>query len=149
MKTYIIQIVGAAILSVFADMLSPAGWKKHMSIITGIILLTIIVTPLANLRGIDIFYDLNGAKTVSEQGTELYGDMLKSAFSKSVAIDVRDRIRNEFSVETVVEAEVETDGNGNIKKILTIRISGKNLKKEIADRISYIYDVDEVILNDG
>ena len=75
--------------------------------------------------------------------------MLKSAFSKSVAIDVRDRIRNEFSVETVVEAEVETDGNGNIKKILTIRISGKNLKKEIADRISYIYDVDEVILNDG
>lgn len=149
MKTYIIQIAGAAILSVFADMFSPGGWKKYMGIITGIILMTVIVAPITGFWGKDVFLGYTESAEYTEQGTQIYGDMLKKEFSKSIAIDVRERIWNEFSVDTVVETEVETDENGNIERILKIIVSGNDLKQEIADRISYIYEVDEVILNDS
>lgn len=147
MKTYIIQIVGAALLAVFADILSPKGWKKYMGIVTGMILLTVIVTPVANLRGVDVLSGYRETDEVISRGNEIYGDMIKNEFSKSVAMDVRERIRREFSQDVSVEVEVEINDKGNIEKILKITISGTGLDKKIADRISYIYDVDEVVLN--
>lgn len=149
MKSYIIQIVGAAILAVFADILSPAGWKKYMGIITGMILLTVIVTPAAKWRGVDILSGYQETDAVLSQGNEIYGDMMKNEFSKSIALDVRERIRQEFSADAVVEAEVEVNERGNIEKILKITITGEGLSRKIADRISFIYDVDEVVLNDA
>lgn len=148
MKTYILRIAGAALLAVFADMFSPSGWKKYMGIVTGIILMIVIVTPIANLKAGNVLGNCSESEEYTNDGTKLYTDMLKREFSKSVALDVRERILNEFSTDTVVEAEIETDDDGNIEKILKITVSGRDLKKEIADRISYIYEVDEVILND-
>ena len=148
MKTYILRIAGAALLAVFADMFSPSGWKKYMGIVTGIILMIVIVTPIANLQAGNVLGNCSESEEYTNDGAKLYADMLKREFSKSVALDVRERILNEFSKDTVVEAEIETDDDGNIEKILKITVSGRDLKKEIADRISYIYEVDEVILND-
>ena len=147
MKAYIIQIVGAALLSVFADMLSPAGWKKYMGIITGIILMTVIITPVAKLNGVDLSLDTNAGEELAVSGEELYSDMLKKEFSKNVALDVKERIRQEFSTEVSVEAQVEVNDKGNIEKISKIIITGKNLNQEMSERICFIYDVDEVVLN--
>lgn len=147
MKTYIIQIVGAALLSVFADMMSPAGWKKYMGIITGIILLTVIITPVARLKGVDILSDYSESRDITLAGDELYSDMLKNEFSKSVALDIKERIRQEFAKEVSVEADVTVNEKGNIDKISSITLTGEGLNEKIAERISFIYDVDEVILN--
>ena len=147
MKAYIIQIVGAALLSVFADMLSPAGWKKYMGIITGIILLTVIITPVARLGGADLLSVTETSEEISVSGEELYSDMLKKEFSKSVALDVKERMRREFSAEVSVEAEVEVNEKGNIDRISKIIVTGKDLNEEMSERISYIYDVGEVVLN--
>lgn len=147
MKSYIIQIVGAALLSVFADILSPSGWKKYMGIITGIILLTVMITPAAKLNGIDIMSGYREAYEVTADGNILYSDMLKREFSKRIAIDVQERIRQEFSAEVSVAADVEVNDRGSIEKIISITISGENVNSKMADRISFIYDVDEVILN--
>lgn len=147
MKSYVIQIVGAALLAVFADILTPDGWKKYMGIITGMILLTVMITPIAKFSGVDVLSGYRDSEEVVSQGQEIYADMIKKEFSKSIALDVKERIRQEFSLDVAVEAEVETNDAGNIEKIIRITITGDSLSEKIADRIKYIYDVDEVLLN--
>ena len=147
MREYILKIVGAAIMAVFVDLLSPVGWKKYLGIISGIIILSVISSPVAELKNIDIMSGYADAQSVEADGLGIYSDMLKSEFSKRVATDVKERVREEFSKDVSVEAEVEVNEKGNIEKISKIIVTGSGLDKKIADRISYIYDVEEVVLN--
>lgn len=150
MKGYIIQIVGGALLAVFADIFSPSGWKKYISTVMGIILITIIMTPVARLKNIDIMSAYSEFGTEEKQtGTEIYADMLKKEFSEKLAVDIKERIRQEFSEDVSVEIIVEMNDNGGIDKISKIIISGIAPDKRISDRISYVYDVDEVVINAG
>lgn len=149
MKAYIIRIVGAAILKIFADVFSPGEWRTNTNIITGIILLTVILSPVAQLKGIDILSGYESTEEVIKNGDEIYADLLKEEFSKTVAKDVKERVRQEFSLDVAVEADVDVDDNGGIEKISRIIISGEEIPQKIAERISFIYDVREVILNES
>ncbi len=142
------QIVGTAILAVFADILSPAGWKKYITIVTGMILLVVIVSPVSKWHSPDIIpdYQLEEEEVVAK-GNEIYKDLIKYEFSKNVAKDIKERIRQEFSKDVLVEVMVEVSEEGGIDKISKIIIKGKDLGKEIGERISHIYNVSEVILD--
>lgn len=147
MREYILKIVGTAIMAVFVDFISPEGWKKYLGIISGIIILSVIASPIAEFKNIDITAEYRDVQDVEAEGTEIYSDMLRSEFSKRVATDVKERVREEFSKDVSVETEVEVNEKGNIEKISKIVITGSGLDKKIADRISYVYDVEEVRLN--
>ncbi len=148
MKGYIIKIIGAALLSVFADIMSPKGWEKYIGVVTGMILLSVMVFPVAELKEIDLLKDIEGVDYSVETGLKQYQSALMSEFSKSIAIDVRDRIKREFDCDVSAEATVDIDDNGNIKSISKIIIKGNDLNTDIKERISYIYDVDEVVIYD-
>lgn len=145
MKAYIVKIVGAAILAVFADMLSPAEWKKYTSVITAVILMSVIITPIMNIRKIDLMSGYREEEIIKD-GEKIYSDMLKNEFSKKVADDVRTRIEEEFSLDTSVEVDVVLN-DGGIEKISRITVRGNGLSEKISERIKYIYDVEEVVLN--
>lgn len=149
MKAYIIQIVGAAILKIFADVLSPKEWRKNINIITGIILLTVIITPVARLKGVDILSGYEKTEEVISRGDDIYENMVREEFSKTVAKDVKERIRHEFSLDVAVEAEVAVNADGEIERISRIIITGSQMPKKVAERIAFIYDVQEVILNES
>ena len=150
MKSYIVSIAGGALLAVFADIFSPSGWKKYISIVTGIILITIIMTPIANLKKIDILsaYSEFNDNAISD-GERIYSDMLKKEFSERLAVDIKERIKSEFGKDVSVEVVVEMNDSGGIKKADKIIIGGISEDKKISQRISYVYDVDEVIFNVG
>lgn len=146
MNSYILQIIGGALLAVFADTFSPTGWKKYISPICGIILVTIIVSPIASHGGIDFVSPFSEADaSYKAYGEEIYSDMLKEEFSKKLALDIQERIMSEFSAETSVETQITMNGKGGVEKIEKIIIRGIEPNKAVTDRISYIYNVDEVI----
>lgn len=150
MKAYIIQIIGGALLAVFADIFSPAEWKKYIGVITGIILITIIITPLAKLKNTNVLSSYRSFDTETQvRGEEIYSDMLKKEFSENLALDIKERVKDEFSKEVSVEVSVEMNEKGGIKKITKIVLHGIEPNKEICGRISYIYNVDEVVCDVG
>ena len=81
MKAYIVKIVGAATLAVFADMLSPAEWKKYTSVITAVILMSVIITPIMNIRKIDLMSGYREEEIIKD-GEKIYSDMLKNELLK-------------------------------------------------------------------
>lgn len=148
MKGYIVGIAGGAILAAFADIFSPSGWKKYISVVTGIILITIILKPIADFKNADIlsaYTEFND--NAAADGEQIYSDMLKKEFSKKVAADIKERISMEFEKDVSVEVIVEMNDGGGIKKIDKIIIGGIDEDKKITERISYVYDVDEVVYN--
>ena len=130
----------------FADILSPSEWKKYTSVVTAIILMSVIVTPVMHIRKIDIMSGYSEDEIIAN-GEEIFSDSLKTEFSKKVAEDVRIRISDEFSLDTSVEVEVVLNKSGSIDKISKITISGSNLNGRVSERIKNIYDVEEVVLN--
>ena len=83
------------------------------------------------------------------RGEEIYSDMLKKEFSENLALDIKERVKDEFSKEVSVEVSVEMNEKGCIKKITKIVLHGIEPNKEICGRISYIYNVDEVVCDVG
>jgi len=102
---------------------------------------------VANWRDIDVMSGFETSDEIISSGKTLYADTLRLEFSKKVANDVRERIKQEFDKETQVEVEIEVSSEGQIEKISKIIIRGKNLDSAVSDRVSYIYNVDEVILD--
>lgn len=146
MKSYIMQIIMCAIVAVFADILSPRGWGKYVAVVTGIIIFSVILTPVAKWKNIDVFSGLEETDNeYLEEGNEIYKDVLKKEFSKNISMDVQERIRQEFSKDAEVLTEIELSSEGDIEKIKRIEIKGKEITKDITERISYIYNVDEVV----
>ena len=47
------------------------------------------------------------------------------------------------------EVSVRLDDDGKIDKISSIVIKGRDIDQKIADRIAFIYDVDEVVTDAG
>lgn len=149
MKSYIMQIVACAIVAVFADILSPKGWGKYVAIITGIFLFSCILSPLARWKNIDTVFDYEQQKSdYSDEGNEIYKNMLEMEFSKNVSMDVKEKIRQEFLKDVEVWTEIEISEEGEIEKIKKITIKGENITEDIKRRISYIYNVDEVVIGE-
>lgn len=150
MKNYILQIAGGAFLAVFADIFSPSEQKKYINVVTGIILITIIMTPIAKIKNIDIESGFeNFAETsAAEDGEKIYSDILKREFSKRLATDIKERIKNEFAEDVSVETVIETNDRGEISEIKKIVINGTEDEK-ISERIAYVYNVKEVVTNAG
>ena len=46
MKEYLMRIVGAVLICVFTDMALPDKWSKYIKIITGLIIISTIASPL-------------------------------------------------------------------------------------------------------
>ena len=146
MKAYLIRIVAAALSAAFSDVLVPMQWKKYTGMITGLFLLLVLIQPITDFQKTDFFSDYALEDREVSAGNEIYADLLRREFSEKIANDVRDRVRMEFSRDVSVEAELLLDDQGNLEKILSITIRGNKLSEKIRERISYVYDVEEVIL---
>ncbi len=146
MKAYLIRIVAAALSAAFSDVLVPKQWKKYTGMITGLFLLLVLIQPITDFQKTDFFSDYALEDREVSAGNEIYADLLRREFSEKIANDVRDRVRMEFSRDVSVEAELLLDDQGNLEKILSITIRGNKLSEKIRERISYVYDVEEVIL---
>lgn len=147
MKAYLIRIVAAALSAAFSDLLVPKQWRKYTGMITGLFLLLILIGPVTDFQKLDFFSAYSMEEQDQAAGGKIYGELLRREFSERIAEDVRERIRTEFSKDVSVEAELLLDDQGNLEKILSITIHGSRLPEKIRERISYVYDVEEVILD--
>ncbi len=146
MKAYLIRIVAAALSAALSDVLVPKQWKKYTGMITGLFLLLVLIKPITDFQKTDFFSDYALEDREVSAGNEIYADLLRREFSEKIANDVRDRVRLEFSRDVSVETELLLDDQGNLEKIYSITIRGNKLPEKIRERISYVYDVEEVIL---
>ena len=57
MREYMITVIGGAVLAALAHTVSPEKWTKYIKIVTGIMIVSIIVSPVSVMIHGDIFSD--------------------------------------------------------------------------------------------
>ena len=143
MRQYIITIIGATLLSAMANILSPGTWRKYISVITGFIIISCIISPVSNLIGVDIF---SGFEDFYEEKTDYEAverNIITDRLTQSVEEDIEERFDKEFGETVSAEAELRINGDGEIEDIDRRRISGSDGGYEKTRRLCEIYGINE------
>ena len=146
MKTYIISIIGATILSAVASILTPDAMRKYVSVITGFIIISVIISPLSKNGRVDFFAPLRESTHSADDYGKIYVRTVADELKKQIERDIETRIQNEFGTKAYAEVTLEVE-DGDIKRILTIALRGTLLRRDIAVRLGEVYGVSEVIMD--
>lgn len=148
MKSYVLTIIGAAVLSSFGTLLAPEKWRKYISLITGLVIISCIMTPVARITKTDLFSGFNAI-----ENTEMYEEYKQSKIVLDelcgrVGADIRERLKNEFGISASAQVKIDMNENNEITGIREIRITNASLTKAAKERLSYIYGIDEDMIKD-
>lgn len=149
MREYIIVIASAAILSVFADMLSPEQWRKYVKIVTGFVIISVIIAPIAKIKNMDLLSEMDFENSVTINEADYSNRWVIDEFERLVEEDIRDRIKNEYGKESSVRVTVRVNNEDKIEKIENVRIDVDSPPTALAGAIAQMYgiDISEVTVN--
>ena len=144
MTAYISSIIAAAVLSGTASLLSPESWRKYVGMITGVVILCTIISPLSKTDVADIFDSIDSRISAqeTEAGEELRLDMIKKELSERVNRDIKERMKKEFNADINAEAEISADADGNITGVSEIVIY-RRLSETAVNRLCEVYGIEK------
>ena len=147
MKTYFMSIMFAVLISVFAGMILPDKWDKYIKIITGLIIISTIITPLK--KSWDLNYNEYTLKydEIETDAAQYRQNLVVNELSNKIKNDIEQRIFDEFGSRPQVSVSVGVNSENEITGIERIELNGDNLSDEISARLTEIYAPQEVIIN--
>ena len=146
MKSYLMGIFGAVLISVFTDMILPEKWSKYIKIITGLIIISTIAAPLGKTINFDFEKHFEVPKNIEFDAEEYSLSLVKEEFEKTVSNDISQRMMDEFNKEITAEVEVSVNTENKISGIQTINLIG-DVNNLMVNRINEIYAPREVMIN--
>lgn len=146
MKTYILKIVGAALIAAFSEYIVPKDWQKYMKLISGFIIISVIIPPLSKGFNTDIFPDFEMENEYLEEGTKEMYENIKIQLEENICSDIKLRIKNEFSKEVEAKVTIKVNEEGKIESVQKIELFGEE-NSEITERLKFVYGTEVVIWN--
>lgn len=140
MKEHIIYIAVTAITASLADALSPASFKKYIRILLGFIILFVIISPLAELKGIKI----PEIETLSEQNQFELSDNITENLKANVERDIDSRIKDEFGIILKSEVLIDTDDEHKIKGVKKITLDAPKIPEKVINRLKEVYGCENI-----
>ena len=146
MKSYLMRIIGAVIISIFTEIALPEIWSKYTKIITGLIIITAIAAPLEKAFDLDFkkYFDTPQKLEMSAQDISI--TLIKEELEKNVEKDINQRMIDEYNKHITSEVCVKTNEENKISGILSINLIG-DVSDLMVNRIKEIYAPEEVFIN--
>ena len=123
MKEYIITIIGATLLSAMAGIIAPEKWRSYVQVITGLVIISCIISPVTAIVKSDIF---DGFDSVQENIAD------SSNMQTELVIE-------EFKLSVTAECEIMVNDEGEITGVDSVRVYGDKLTDRARSRICEVY----------
>lgn len=146
MKEYLMRIIGAVLICVFADMLLTEKWSKYIKIITGLIIISAISSPIQKPLKLDFKKYFNETKQFETDGIKYSVELIKKELEKTLENDINKRFIDEFKQDIKAEVEVSLNDENKISGVEKINLIG-SINQEMINRINEIYAPEEVFIN--
>ena len=85
------SIVGAVLILVFSEVILPDKWNKYIKVITGIIIINTIVSPLGIAWNINYSKEFEMPKSIEKESGEYSLDLIKKELKIRVDNDIKKR----------------------------------------------------------
>ncbi len=141
MKGYIITIIGASLLSGIAHILAPASWVKYVKLITGLVILSVIASPLTSISKINLFSDFSIEENEIDENIQI--NTIAKELEARIEADIKDRIKTEFFSEAEAEVKIALNENNEISGVTHIKIITDAEKEKIISRMCEVYGIDK------
>ena len=146
MKSYLMRIIGAVIISIFSEITLPESWSKYTKIITGLIIITAIAAPFEKTFNLDFKRFFNTPQELDVNAQDFSITLIKEELEKTVEKDINQRMLDEFNTQITSEVSVKTNEENKISGILSINLIG-DVNDLMVNRIKEIYAPEEVFIN--
>lgn len=144
MREYIITIIGASVISGAAHILTPASWVKYVKLITGIVILSVIASPITHISNINLFSDFSIEESEIDENIQI--NTISTELEKRIEEDIRERIQTEFSHEATADVVITINENNEITGVKHITVLTDANKEKVISRMCEVYGIkrDEV-----
>ena len=143
MREYIMTMSAAAIVAAVFELLAPKEWDKYVRLGAGLVILTIMLSPIIKLKSGRI-EPIPETKNINES---VFYDEIAESLKKRIEQDIETRLRGEFGVNAEAEVEIEVDEEHNIKGVKRIRLKTHKKVNKMAERLEEVYGCDTVEIN--
>lgn len=147
MKSYLMSITGAVLISVFSKVILPEKWNKYIKVITGLIIISTIASPFKLSWDFDFDKQFKMPQNIETESEEYSLELIKQELKKRVDEDIKKRIKEEFSKNITADVDIGVNLDGEITGVERIRISGDEISGNAIERMHEIYAPKEVIVN--
>ncbi len=146
MKAYIITIIGATLLAAMAGILAPEKWRSYVQVITGLVIISCIISPLTTVVKSDIFSGFDSVEENIENSENLQTELVMEELKKRVNEDIEARMMKEFNLSVRADCVIRVDSEGAIEGVDSVRIYGDKLTDRARNRLCEVYGLkpDEV-----
>ena len=138
MKTYIITVIGAALLSAFAEIISPEKWRGYVKIITGLVVISCIIAPAAGLFHSGVFKGLDESIASVGENQNMQERLIVTELQKTINADIEKRMKDEYGINISAECDLRFDDEGKLTGVKEIYIYG-SLTDGAKRRLSEVY----------
>ena len=141
MDKYLTTLITAAVLSAVAKNMSPRRWQKFISIITGIMLVSVIVSPVFEIAGVDLFSEFS----YSDE-TDMFAQHkeVKAELEKRVSEDAEKRLRDKLQGEYKVETKLLINSNYEIEGVKEMIVWTKEKKNPVREILGTVYSPQKI-----
>lgn len=146
MSDYIASIIAASVLSGVSSLLSPDKWKKYVGIITGLVVICTILSPLSEMSVYDVFNSFGevSAESVEADGNLLKANMIKEEMTQRINEDIEKRLLDEFGIKAKSDADIGIDADGKITGVKAVTVTGKGITELAIKRLREVYGVEKI-----
>ena len=143
MKSYFLMILGAAVLSALASVMSPEKWRGYIRLVTGIIILSCVVSPAANLLGHGGGFSIPEISASSNYDEDMHKTLVIDELTTRIEEDIESRMAREYGANISAKVKIDINDDNEIEGVTRITIRGElpqNAKQELCS----IYGVDTI-----
>ena len=141
MNAYLIKVISAAVLSAITQSLAPEKWKKYLNAITGIMIISVIVSPIFELKKIDLFSDFTYNSSIDEYAQK---KAVCKELEKRVSEDAANRLKTQLGGEYKVETTLEVNNDYEIVGVKEMRIWTKEKRQQAKKVLESIYSPQKI-----
>ncbi len=149
MKAYIITIIGATLLSAMGGVLAPEKWRGYVQVITGLVIISCIISPVADIVNSDILSGFDSVEANIENSENLQRDMVMEELENRINEDIKARLEKEFGLNVTAECEIKANSEGEIEGVESVHIYGDNLTDRARNRLCEVYGLEVHEVYDG
>ncbi len=139
MKAYIITIIGATLLAAMAGILAPEKWRSYVQVITGLVIISCIVSPVTAVVKSDIFRGFDSVEKNIENSENLQAELVMEELEKRINDDIAARMLKEFNLSVRADCDIRVDSEGAIEGVDSVRIYGDKLTDHARGRLCEVY----------
>lgn len=142
MKEYFLMILGAAVLSALASIMSPEKWRSYIRLVTGVVILSCAASPIAGLLSPGGF-NIPEPAAPREYDENAYAEAVEAELRNRIEQDIEARMKREYDVDVEASVIININERNEIEGVERITVRG-SLTERAKRELCEIYGVGRV-----